>query len=71
LWPVAHSALAAALAWYLAHGLLGHPQPFFAADRGHDLAEHERDPAQPRAARRPTVTSAQSDLSRRAEVRSA
>lgn len=30
LWPIAQSALAAALAWYIAHGLLGHPQPFFA-----------------------------------------
>ena len=30
LWPVAQSALAATLAWYLTHTVLGHPQPFFA-----------------------------------------
>ncbi len=28
--PIALAALAAALAWLIAHGLLGHPQPFFA-----------------------------------------
>jgi uncharacterized membrane protein YgaE (UPF0421/DUF939 family) len=28
--PVALAALAAALAWFIAHRLLGHPQPFFA-----------------------------------------
>lgn len=30
LWPVALAALAAALAWLLAHKVLGHAQPFFA-----------------------------------------
>lgn len=29
-WPIAQTALAAGLAWYLAHDLLGHAQPFFA-----------------------------------------
>ena len=29
-WPVAQAAVAAALAWWIAHGLLGHRQPFFA-----------------------------------------
>lgn len=29
-WPVLQSAIAAALAWYLAHDLLGHREPFFA-----------------------------------------
>src|SRR5437762_9644581 len=28
--PVALAAVAAALAWLIAHSLLGHPQPFFA-----------------------------------------
>ncbi len=30
LWPASHAALAAALAWFVAHRVLGHPQPFFA-----------------------------------------
>jgi uncharacterized membrane protein YgaE (UPF0421/DUF939 family) len=30
LWPAAHAALAAALAWLIAHRALGHQQPFFA-----------------------------------------
>ena len=30
LWPVVQSAAAATLAWLIAHGILGHPQPFFA-----------------------------------------
>jgi uncharacterized membrane protein YgaE (UPF0421/DUF939 family) len=30
LWPAAHAALAAALAWVIAHRVLGHAQPFFA-----------------------------------------
>lgn len=30
LWPVTQAALAAALAWVVAHDLLGHAQPFFA-----------------------------------------
>ncbi len=29
-WPAAHAAIAAALAWLIAHRVLGHPQPFFA-----------------------------------------
>jgi uncharacterized membrane protein YgaE (UPF0421/DUF939 family) len=29
-WPVAQAATAAALAWWLTHDVLGHPQPFFA-----------------------------------------
>ncbi len=29
-WPVAQAALASALAWFLTHDALGHPQPFFA-----------------------------------------
>ncbi len=29
-WPILQTALAAAAAWYIAHDLLGHPQPFFA-----------------------------------------
>ncbi len=29
-WAAAQAALAAALAWFVAHQLLGHPQPFFA-----------------------------------------
>jgi uncharacterized membrane protein YgaE (UPF0421/DUF939 family) len=29
-WAAAQASLAAALAWLTAHGLLGHPQPFFA-----------------------------------------
>ena len=29
-WPAAHAALAAALAWLIAHRALGHQQPFFA-----------------------------------------
>src|SRR2546423_15656241 len=28
--PVVHTALAASLAWLVAHDLLGHPRPFFA-----------------------------------------
>lgn len=34
LWPVAQSALAATLAWLIAHDVLGHPQPFFAPIAG-------------------------------------
>jgi uncharacterized membrane protein YgaE (UPF0421/DUF939 family) len=30
LWPTAQAAVAAGVAWYVAHDLLGHPQPFFA-----------------------------------------
>jgi len=30
LWPSAQAALAAGLAWLIAHDLIGHPQPFFA-----------------------------------------
>lgn len=30
LWPITQSAVAAGLAWYLAHHVLGHVQPFFA-----------------------------------------
>ncbi len=30
LWAAVQAALAAALAWYVAHRVLGHPQPFFA-----------------------------------------
>jgi uncharacterized membrane protein YgaE (UPF0421/DUF939 family) len=30
LWPALQASLAATLAWVVAHGLLGHPQPFFA-----------------------------------------
>jgi hypothetical protein len=30
LWPATHTALAAALAWLIAHRVLGHAQPFFA-----------------------------------------
>jgi uncharacterized membrane protein YgaE (UPF0421/DUF939 family) len=30
LWAAVQASLAAALAWYVAHRLLGHPQPFFA-----------------------------------------
>lgn len=30
LWPLVQAALAAGIAWYVAHDLLGHPQPFFA-----------------------------------------
>ncbi|TDH56143.1 aromatic acid exporter family protein [Mycobacterium eburneum] len=30
MWPIAQTALAAGLAWYLAHDVLGHPEPFFA-----------------------------------------
>jgi uncharacterized membrane protein YgaE (UPF0421/DUF939 family) len=30
LWPATHAALAAALAWLIAHRVLGHAQPFFA-----------------------------------------
>ncbi len=30
LWPVVQTSVAAALAWYIAHTLLGSPQPFFA-----------------------------------------
>jgi uncharacterized membrane protein YgaE (UPF0421/DUF939 family) len=29
-WPVAQAAVAAALAWWITHDVLGHPQPFFA-----------------------------------------
>jgi uncharacterized membrane protein YgaE (UPF0421/DUF939 family) len=29
-WPSVHAALAATLAWFVAHRVLGHPQPFFA-----------------------------------------
>jgi len=29
-WPVAQAAVASAIAWLVAHRLLGHPQPFFA-----------------------------------------
>src|SRR5919197_883521 len=29
-WPVAQAAIAAALAWWITHDALGHPQPFFA-----------------------------------------
>ena len=29
-WPVAQAAIAAALAWWITHDVLGHPQPFFA-----------------------------------------
>jgi uncharacterized membrane protein YgaE (UPF0421/DUF939 family) len=29
-WPAAQASLAAALAWFVAHRVLGHPQPFFA-----------------------------------------
>jgi uncharacterized membrane protein YgaE (UPF0421/DUF939 family) len=29
-WPLSQTALAAAVAWYVAHDLLGHAQPFFA-----------------------------------------
>jgi uncharacterized membrane protein YgaE (UPF0421/DUF939 family) len=30
LWPAAHASLAAAVAWWLAHDVLGHSDPFFA-----------------------------------------
>jgi uncharacterized membrane protein YgaE (UPF0421/DUF939 family) len=30
MWPVTQASVAAGLAWYLTHDLLGHPQPFFA-----------------------------------------
>ena len=30
VWPVAQAAVACGMAWYIAHDLLGHPQPFFA-----------------------------------------
>jgi uncharacterized membrane protein YgaE (UPF0421/DUF939 family) len=30
LWPIIQTAVAAALAWYVTHDLLGEPQPFFA-----------------------------------------
>jgi uncharacterized membrane protein YgaE (UPF0421/DUF939 family) len=30
VWPVTQASVAAGLAWYLTHDLLGHPQPFFA-----------------------------------------
>jgi uncharacterized membrane protein YgaE (UPF0421/DUF939 family) len=30
LWPVTQAAVAAGVAWYIAHDLLGHSQPFFA-----------------------------------------
>lgn len=30
-WPVAQAAVAAGIAWFLAHTVLGHPQPFFAS----------------------------------------
>jgi uncharacterized membrane protein YgaE (UPF0421/DUF939 family) len=30
LWAITQAAAAAALAWYIAHNLLGHPDPFFA-----------------------------------------
>jgi uncharacterized membrane protein YgaE (UPF0421/DUF939 family) len=30
VWPVTQAAVAAGVAWYIAHDLLGHPQPFFA-----------------------------------------
>ena len=30
LWPIAQTAVAAGLAWWLARGVLGHQQPFFA-----------------------------------------
>lgn len=30
LWPITQSAVAAGIAWYLAHNVLGHAQPFFA-----------------------------------------
>jgi uncharacterized membrane protein YgaE (UPF0421/DUF939 family) len=29
-WPVVQAAVAAGLAWWITHGVLGHPQPFFA-----------------------------------------
>jgi len=29
-WSIVQTPVAAALAWYIAHTLLGHPQPFFA-----------------------------------------
>src|SRR5438309_11527256 len=29
-WPVAQASGAAAIAWWICHGLLGHQQPFFA-----------------------------------------
>ena len=29
-WHIGQCAVAAALAWYLAHDVVGHPQPFFA-----------------------------------------
>ncbi|OBF82633.1 hypothetical protein A5791_04130 [Mycobacterium sp. 852002-51163_SCH5372311] len=30
LWPIAQTTIAASLAWYLAHDVLGHKEPFFA-----------------------------------------
>jgi uncharacterized membrane protein YgaE (UPF0421/DUF939 family) len=30
VWPVTQAAVACGVAWYIAHDLLGHPQPFFA-----------------------------------------
>ena len=30
VWPVTQAAVAAGVAWYIAHDLLGHSQPFFA-----------------------------------------
>ncbi|WP_238158822.1 hypothetical protein [Mycobacterium sp. MFM001] len=30
LWPIAQTAIAASLAWYLARDVLGHHNPFFA-----------------------------------------
>jgi uncharacterized membrane protein YgaE (UPF0421/DUF939 family) len=30
LWPATQASVAAGLSWYVAHNLLGHPQPFFA-----------------------------------------
>jgi uncharacterized membrane protein YgaE (UPF0421/DUF939 family) len=30
VWPLALASVSAALAWLIAHRLLGHPQPFFA-----------------------------------------
>jgi uncharacterized membrane protein YgaE (UPF0421/DUF939 family) len=29
-WPVVQAAIASGLAWWITHGVLGHPQPFFA-----------------------------------------
>ena len=44
-WHIGQCAVAAGLAWFLAHDVVGHPRPFFAPDRRGRLPRHVLRPA--------------------------